>query len=1029
MSASILRRHRRPALLAAAAVGVSTVTVLSAAVPAIPGGGVLPRAAKEFLGNVQGIDQAGGAGAESGEVKAALAQFNDARNAPGFAVAGGYTAAVDHIHDMATSGDGTWQEVTNVPYDSDDIRYRDYFANTTAGVGFVTGRAQALAVGDGYLFAGGAVGGLYRYDLTAPSPAWELISQAVPALSSGALAYRDGTLWYATGDGATGSTTYTGDGVWVSANPTDSTPAWTHLADGVDPDSGDTRENVFDGAVIQQFRFSDDGRWVYVPTSYGVWRHSTTDLSPDSTWEPVFVPMPDSLPGDTADGTKGPDNYTTDVAIDPNDPTHVVAAYGWVTGGSGNGWYDGHLDGDTWTWTKSNVKGAINPKDIGRTTFAWADYGNSGLLYALVHNPDHASTGVSYSELGGIFLSSHGLAGPWSKIADSVELQHSGSALDPIFRGAGPYNGGYQPGVQAWYNQFLTVDPGDPKHVFVGLEEVYETKDSGAHWNTVGPYWNFYFSCWDQDNVDDPRLGCPLTTHPDQHAAVIDAAGNLFVGNDGGVYTRPVDGDVDSSGHGTDWTSLTDTTTPDFLQYYSVGVGAIDTDKTGFMGDRSYDSSGVIVSGGLQDVGGSILLSGESTMGSNFGGDGGDVLVDPSDGCRIVQEYVQLSMEVTNVCAAAGPELDAFLDLDQAHTRDIAPPDTLARFIAPFAADHQDINTWVAGGQHIWLNTKGFNIASGDDWANLVTLGTNTQVSAYRTATAVASDGGDAIVAFCGSCNGGSAFESGYAFGRADAAALDDTSTNHGWTIVTTGGHAELPNRYIAGADVYHDGDAVHYLLAVNGFSRKWVEGPGAGVGHLFESTDGETWTDLSDGSDAAHSLPDVPASTVKALADGRIVLGTDLGAFVRDTHGDWYQLGDGLPASVVTDLEPAPGGYLYAATYGRGIWRLQMSGLPTYDGGTDCQDDLDNGVTPADSTCPGYGEPAAGDPPADNTPGNGKGKGKGPEARPRTPDRAGRPPARAAGAAAASRTGLDRRAPAATAAGALRVPGVAGQK
>ena len=29
-----------------------------------------------------------------------------------------------------------------------------------------------------------------------------------------------------------------------------------------------------------------------------------------------------------------------------------------------------------------------------------------------------------------------------------------------------------------------------------GLEEVYETQNAGAGWNTVGPYWNFGFKCF-----------------------------------------------------------------------------------------------------------------------------------------------------------------------------------------------------------------------------------------------------------------------------------------------------------------------------------------------------------------------------------------------------------------------------------------------------------------------------------------------------------------------------------------------------
>ncbi len=196
------------------------------------------------------------------------------------------------------------------------------------------------------------------------------------------------------------------------------------------------------------------------------------------------------------------------------------------------------------------------------------------------------------------------------------------------------------PGVQAWYNQFLTVDPADPEHVYAGLEEVYETKDAGATWSTAGPYWNFTFPCWRIDPAEQTG-DCSPTTHSDQHGVAIGryhGRSYVYVGNDGGAYRRPVDGSQDSSGHATDWTSLNDGTI-DTLQYYSVGIG------------RDLEHHGVSVTGGLQDNGQSILRGDDRVMGSNFGGDGGDTLTDPADGCNMAEEYVYLSVQVTQNCA------------------------------------------------------------------------------------------------------------------------------------------------------------------------------------------------------------------------------------------------------------------------------------------------------------------------------------------------------------------------------------------
>jgi hypothetical protein len=134
--------------------------------------------------------------------------------------------------------------------------------------------------------------------------------------------------------------------------------------------------------------------------------------------------------------------------------------------------------------------------------------------------------------LDGVYVSSNGaLGGPWTRIATSDKLASGGSAL------AKQFGIGYRPGIQSWYNQFLLVDPNDPNHVFLGLEEVFETKDGGNHWSTIGPYWNFYFSCWTPDSLYPPdgSKGCPQTTHPDQHSVAVGTYQGkqyLYVGND-----------------------------------------------------------------------------------------------------------------------------------------------------------------------------------------------------------------------------------------------------------------------------------------------------------------------------------------------------------------------------------------------------------------------------------------------------------------------------------------------------------------
>ena len=163
---------------------------------------------------------------------------------------------------------------------------------------------------------------------------------------------------------------------------------------------------------------------------------------------------------------------------------------------------------------------------------------------------------------------------------------------------------------------------------------------------------------------------------------------------------------VNANGNATDWKSLNDGTI-DALQYYSVGVGKLADDGSA----RPRPAISVLVSGGLQDNGGSLLRPARAKMGSNFGGDGGDVLVDPTNGCNIVQEYVYLSIEVTQTCAQPGRRTERVPRPDRSRRRsNIAPPDINARFIAPFTANDKNINKWIAGGTSIWYQNKGFAI-------------------------------------------------------------------------------------------------------------------------------------------------------------------------------------------------------------------------------------------------------------------------------------------------------------------------------
>ncbi|MCW8383583.1 ligand-binding sensor domain-containing protein [Streptomyces justiciae] len=808
-------------------------------------------------------------GNEADEIAEGAAQYAEARTAPGVVAPGAYGTAWASLTNLPGTG-GSWRHLTDRPYNSDDPRYRDYASNSSGGAGYVTGRMAAMAADDdGYVYAGSAGGGVWRSRTGGGQ--WQPISDRLSSQSTGALALDGaGRLWLGTGEATTNADAYLGSGVYLLSDPHHGTfSARTRVG-------GDELEST----TVHQLRFG--GGKVWAATSAGVWSHSTKRLS--GAWKLEFAPNPDYLPG----GSKADDesaaykNIANDIAIDPKDPGKVVLAIGWRSGDDYNGFYT-KVDG-AWTRITSGFDDLpTDPDGVGNVTFARSADGSR--YYAIDQSPEQLNTNPD-SALEGIFVSKSGSpTGPWTKIADYKGLAASGSALT---------DSGYMPGVQAWYNQFLTVDPSDPEHVYAGLEEVFETKDGGSNWSAVGPYWNFGFSCWSIDPAKQTG-DCNQTTHPDQHGVAIGRHHGktwVYVGNDGGVYKRPLTGSQDASGHATDWTSLNDGTM-DTLQYYSVGVGKAPT------------YGGLSVTGGLQDNGQSILRSNDKVMGSNFGGDGGDTLTDPANGCNIAEEYVYLAVQITQNCAVNDGSWTT--DPSKITSYDVAPADNAtgeARFIAPLAADLKDSSTWIAGGRHVWVQTHGYAIRSGDQWKSVYDLG------AGRTATAVASSGGKVYAAWCGPCNN-QGFARGISVGNADGT---------GWHDITLPVDGTVPNRYLSGFAI-DPKNADHVYLAVNGFSRHWTEGPGAGVGHVFESTDGGTaWKDIS------ADLPDVPTNSAVVTPNGGLAVATDLGVVYRAPGRTKWQRVGSLPAVAVLQLKLSPdGSTLYAATHGRGIHTFKV--------------------------------------------------------------------------------------------------------
>src|SRR5215475_14532416 len=142
--------------LAAAGSAITLITMIgSVPVSAAPAGRPGPAGLVAALrGLHHGTNDNGG---ESNEIMDRAEQFAAVRTAPGTKVSPAAFAAATAAARKLAHSSGRWQEVTNQPYNSDALGYRDpIWSNSSGGARDVAGRMTALAVDGRALYAGAA---------------------------------------------------------------------------------------------------------------------------------------------------------------------------------------------------------------------------------------------------------------------------------------------------------------------------------------------------------------------------------------------------------------------------------------------------------------------------------------------------------------------------------------------------------------------------------------------------------------------------------------------------------------------------------------------------------------------------------------------------------------------------------------------------------------------------------------------------------------------------------------------------------
>ncbi len=650
---------------------------------------------------------------------------------------------------------GSWKPVGNEPVDTSRTEYDVTSGSTQQGLGNVAGRVSGFArSAGGTIYAASANGGVFRS--TNDGDTWVAISDAIPTQVTAGVAWSSaggGTIIVLTGDKAFGGSSLAGLGVYRS---TDEGKTWKHSA-GV-PDGLLGFKLVVD---------PNDPKKVYAATGGGLFR--STDAG--SSFVNVDLPTGKNAPAGTPDCSgKAPTvkdcflaNMVTDVVVQGpanaqtsgGKPGAVVAAVGWRAGqkkntdgtvqSPGNGVYRSDT-GEPGSFTDLDISSHVTTTEglsraqIGRFALTGADgpAQDHRILYALISDAvkfNGGAAGIDVNDLtgqslpnsdvlNGIYVSTD-FGSSWKLLQGSTTIDAdptSGSALAPPVCKAPLV--GYCPGVQAWYNLWVGVDPtmqtaaGVPTRVAFGLEEVWmndETLGQGLDgtipqkFNVIGRY--FAGTACTILTATNGLPVCPAarggtvpktTTHPDQHAFMFlprpGGGVTLLVGNDGGVYKQTVDAGktFTNDGWGTGSSTGMHTTLP-----YDVAMAK---DGTAYAG--------------LQDNG-EMKIDPDGRAYTIYGGDGFFSAVDPDHSDVAYEEYTNGAMSVTTDGGK--------------NWKDIDPALTNAQFSTPFEMDPNDAKHLIVGGRDIQERLGGPDGA----WTKVYDLGTRGQPG---NAAATASD-------------------------------------------------------------------------------------------------------------------------------------------------------------------------------------------------------------------------------------------------------------------------------------------------
>jgi hypothetical protein len=696
-------------------------------------------------------------------------------------------------------------------------------------------------------------------------------------------------------------------GLYESTNGgTSFTLAFSKPIDPVGPDAG---LDIPIGAVTKVLLDPNDHDVVYASlTGYGVWRRDTAS----SAFARVFATR---YPADSVEGTP------------PRDPF-------------------GH-------------RTEFDLADLGATTRMYVGDSSDANGYSALWRTDDAGQPAA------------NLVAPGTPTTDPTNKAPAWVSLsDPDIAHTAGFTSYFFCHGQCGYDAFVVADPQDPDTVYLGggmnYDEIFGAPDvtpGRTNGRTVVRSDDAGVSFTDMTNEnkptiqDDPAAAAAQLAegmHPDQHALVFSPANSggverVFVGSDGGVVrtsgtfaddsarcdqrqaAKPADGKLSPQELALCKQALS--AVPTGIDALNAGLGTLQ-----FQSLSANPANPQDVIGGTQDNG-TWAFTGSPAWFESIGGDGGPSAIDPAAGTRVhtyfgptsdvnfqgndpkTWDYVAQPLDDANLlCGSDDPRGECF------------------SFYVPMIADPRVPGTLFTGGEYVWrtqdsggdrddLDTHcretAFAIGDGStvcgDWVRLggvkghVGTAGNYIVAAERAPS-------DTGTLWVGRRRGGM-FVSTNA-GAANASSVRFTQIDP----------PSAPGRFVS--SIYVDpADADHAWVSYSGYEAYTPGQPGHAFEVRFDRAAGTaTWTDLSGTPGQPGSIGDQPITDlVRDDALGDLYAATDFGVLRRpDGSTQWEKAAGNLPPVAVYGLTVAGSGrVLYAATHGRGAWRVALPPAP----------------------------------------------------------------------------------------------------